>query len=978
MTIDRARKSFHPSRDWRAVLAQQGRVTLEADINEQTEIAAELLRKETVDIIGPVGTPDGGYVLTTNGQDITVSAGTIYLAGLRLTLGKPVNTASQPGWLDMPAWPAPAGNNIIALLAIEQSVVAVEDNALLEVALGGPDSAGRLAVLQHFLRIPSTASLCADTGKAIAGAIARQGFHYDPATCEVTGTARLLVTPIEPGGTPGPCDPTTSGGYLGADNQMVRISITDYDSATSTGHFVWGYNNASFLYRATAGVGNSVVLLSDPIDPEHAPGPNQAVEILETTVDLQDGPAPHTAAGGNFIAAGSGPVMVLGSNPYASATRVLSLPQSPGLPNGKLPFFVRLWQNRLAFTAGVATPVDDIGLSVTFTDPITPAKGTRPFWQFAVRPSTPQFIYPQRYQTSPQPPEGPRQFLAALGIAGWSGKSFTILADCSVPFLPLTQLHDCDCCSLVMDPSKNWLSTLNAALNSTTIKSLSLCFQPGNFTVTSKIVFSGKNVQITGAGPGTYIYGRSLEAVFEFDNCAAVSLADFWIAAGRAGYLPSEGLRDLQGAVTMRNCNAIDINRVRFGCADDDMRSASCLAIYNPAPANPAPQSFNARILNSFFTPGHSQVGILVVNADRVQIEGNVVVTNPDSRNITPENLAQHKLVALRLRKQLLNGLTIVNTAPPATKKARARLRKREAKKGKVVAATKAEPAQAAPPAGAAAAAAAQPAAVKTPVKSVAVVPKINLGLLGRANVKAAFGAFHLSFISSEKLTNAWSDALKTSTLTATSTEGQIHRTVKQIAKAAVLNPAAASPALRGYINGLLPVLYSTSSQGIVVAGDLANDVRIINNTVDGTAQGIHVGLSDIKKDGKPARHRLATRVQIKGNTVNIRLTAEMTLDRHGIYLGCVTAGLVADNHLTLTRLAEAGQTIDGIKVAGFFGQSLLIERNNMQGFSTGIYTAQDATSPPDGVLWKIADNASDAANAITGNSMFITENNID
>jgi hypothetical protein len=959
MTIDRARKSFDPSRDWRAVLAQQGRVTLEADINEQIDIAADLLRRETLDIIGPVGTPDGGYVLTTNGQDVTVSAGTIYLGGLRLTLDKPVNTASQPGWLDMPAWPAPKGNDIIALLAIEQSVIGVEDHALLEVALGGPDSAGRLAILQHFLRIPSTASLCAESAKAVAAALSAQGLHYDPVTCEVTANARLLVTPIEPGGKPGPCDPTVSGGYLGADNQMIRIAVTDYDAVTKTGHFVWGYNNASFLYRATAGAGHSVVLLTDPIDPDHAPGPNQAVEILNTTVDLQDGPVPHTAAGGNFVAAGSGTVMILGANPYATATRVLNLPASPGTPNGKLPFFVRLWRNQIKFTAGVAEPIDDIGLEVTITDPAVPAIGARPFWQFAVRPATPQFIYPGRYQDKPQPPEGPRQFLGVLGIAGWSGKSFTIMADCSVPFLPLTRLHDCDCCSLVLDPAKSWLSTLNAALSNPKIKSLSLCLQPGDFAVANKIVFSGKTVVITGAGPGSHVYGRGLEAVFEFDNCPAVSLADFWIASGRAGYDAKEGLADLQGAVTMRNCKAVDISRMRFGCADADLRSASCLAIYNPAPANPAPQSFNARILDSFFTPGHSQVGILVVNADRVQIEGNVVLTAPDSRNITSANLAEHKLVALKLRKQLLHGLTIVNTAPPATKKGRAKLRKRQLKRQKPAA-----PAE----------------AVKVQAKTEAVLPKVNLGLLGRAQVKAAYGTFHVSFLSSEKLTNAWSDALGASKLTATSTKGQIHRTVKEIARAAVLNPEGASPALRGYVNGLLPGLFSTSSQGIVVAGDRANDVRISNNTVDGTAQGIHVGLSDLKKDGRHPPHRLATRVQINGNTVNIRLTAEMSGDRHGIFLGCVTAGLVADNHVTLTRLpnaAAASQTIDAIKVAGFFGQSLLIARNNMQGFSTGIYTAQDAKSPPDRVLWKISDNASDADNAITGNNMFITENNI-
>jgi hypothetical protein len=194
-----------------------------------------------------------------------------------------------------------------------------------------------------------------------------------------------------------------------------------------------------------------------------------------------------------------------------------------------------------------------------------------------------------------------------------------------------------------------------------------------------------------------------------------------------------------------------------------------------------------------------------------------------------------------------------------------------------------------------------------------------------------------------------------------------------------MLKPASAAPAFRGWIGETLPQLYSTSSQGIVVGGDFANDVRILNNTIDGTCQGVHVGLSDVKKYGPHPGHLIANRVQIRGNTVNIRVTPETTGDRHGIYLGCVQSGLVAENHLQLTRTPSAkaaGQFIDAIKVAGFFGQSLIIERNNMLGFTIGVYTAQDATSKPNGVLWIAAENSSDAAHEIT-TGMFIAANNL-
>ena len=64
MGSDRARNSYYERQQYRSVVMQQGRVTLEADWNEAQTIAGEELRRETLDIVGPAGTPDNGYAIS--------------------------------------------------------------------------------------------------------------------------------------------------------------------------------------------------------------------------------------------------------------------------------------------------------------------------------------------------------------------------------------------------------------------------------------------------------------------------------------------------------------------------------------------------------------------------------------------------------------------------------------------------------------------------------------------------------------------------------------------------------------------------------------------------------------------------------------------------------------------------------------------------------------------------------------------------
>jgi hypothetical protein len=184
MAADLARITYDPTRQYRSVISQQGRVTLEADSNESALIASETLRLETIDVVGPTGTPDNGYKVASGSgpSGVSIEPGILYLGGWRLELDKAIDLAQQPDWLDAPPFTISSGNLAVALLLTEQSVCAVEDQALREVALGGPDTAARARLMQHFLRVALSGDTCADGAAAIGKLLAADGVTLDPAT----------------------------------------------------------------------------------------------------------------------------------------------------------------------------------------------------------------------------------------------------------------------------------------------------------------------------------------------------------------------------------------------------------------------------------------------------------------------------------------------------------------------------------------------------------------------------------------------------------------------------------------------------------------------------------------------------------------------------------------------------------------------------------------------------------------------------
>jgi Family of unknown function (DUF6519) len=511
---DRARISFDPSRQWRGVIHQQGRVTIEADINEASAIDSAERRAELLDVVGPSGTPDDGYKVLpgptgSSVGDLSIQAGTMYVGGERVTLAAALDYAAQPDWVDSagdPLWVAPAvpagrSNEVVYLLLREQEVSAVEDPALIDIALGGPDTAARRRIVQRVVRAATTAADAAEALAALEQGWAAQGLTFTPGTMRLGSQAMLQVSFQQEPGMASLCQPSGQGGYIGAENQLIRVQVASVD-ASGNPTLVWGYDNASFLYRiagpVTAGA-TTLTLASAPVDSYHQPAKGQAVEVLQAAVVLN--PSDTT----DYIAATSGTMTTL-TAPYqpGSGAGAGQVQLATGLTAQQAAsplLFLRVWQGTIPYSPGPLA-LGQTGLQVTLTNSGS-AWHVGDYWTFAVRPGTPTTlspVYPERLLASPQPPDGPSMWACQLGLVSWSGTTPTV-TDFRQQFSDLVTLTEQahGCCTVEVTPDAvDGGATLQALIDSyANLGPTTICLQPGTYTLPAPLVVQAGATALT-------------------------------------------------------------------------------------------------------------------------------------------------------------------------------------------------------------------------------------------------------------------------------------------------------------------------------------------------------------------------------------------------------------------------------------------------------------------------------------------------
>src|SRR5688572_15826482 len=95
---DLSRFRFDASRRYSSVRFQQGRLVLDADQNEQTEIFLRDVRGAREDLIGETGTPEHapGFAISVNGAALRIGNGRYYVNGVRVELGAAIDLTAQP------------------------------------------------------------------------------------------------------------------------------------------------------------------------------------------------------------------------------------------------------------------------------------------------------------------------------------------------------------------------------------------------------------------------------------------------------------------------------------------------------------------------------------------------------------------------------------------------------------------------------------------------------------------------------------------------------------------------------------------------------------------------------------------------------------------------------------------------------------------------------------------------------------------
>jgi hypothetical protein len=107
---------------------------------------------------------------------------------------------------------------------------------------------------------------------------------YDSTSSALVSNARLSVS-VATDPSPSLCGPSVAGGYVGYDDQAIRVELRDDN------HFTWGFCNAAPIYRVrvTTSDPTRVHFISHPRDGERAPKVGQIVELLPWSAKLPNG-----------------------------------------------------------------------------------------------------------------------------------------------------------------------------------------------------------------------------------------------------------------------------------------------------------------------------------------------------------------------------------------------------------------------------------------------------------------------------------------------------------------------------------------------------------------------------------------------------------------------------------------------------------------------------------------------------------------
>ncbi len=542
MKGDFSRIRFGRHLNFNGILPQQGKVLLDSDGIAQTLIENDWHETAARDIVGeiagvPAAQPDSFEItsasLSGGVATLTVGTGHIWADGLLVRLENPPATSVSrtATWLEPPIVPNAAGGvtsgdmDAVFLEVWQRAVNGYEiPDALIEPALGGPDTAERLHTSCAFrLARLAAGQTCSDL------------------TFAESSRGALTVSLVPPIVTTGDCPVVGSGGYSGFEHQLYRIEVADINSGPS--QFKWSRVNGGLVGRGVFTPGTPATIAITANLP--------AITSYQQTSFYLEIEAYDAALGYSHVIAG------------ASATLSSSTLQCTAAPNfGTYPsaagnVFFRLWDGISPVSAFPisATPVQlENGILLQF-DPDGAGKYfPGDYWIFPVRA---QGIPNPQVLINAKKPEGIVYYRVPLAEITWAssgggGFSAGTIEDCRTIVHPLSNVKGC-CTFRVGNgvDSVGDFTSIQAAVNALPPQGGEICILPGRY-LEHVFIVDKRDVVIHGCGWQTRVASpvtvggltgapaapapapgviNPIAAVFTIVNSAHIELRSFCVEA---------------------------------------------------------------------------------------------------------------------------------------------------------------------------------------------------------------------------------------------------------------------------------------------------------------------------------------------------------------------------------------------------------------------------------------------------------------
>ena len=909
MQGDYTRDTYRPNRQYTQVRQQQGRVQLDADWNEAFDIVAARARTTRADVIGPCGAPEdaAGFGITPDGANLRIGAGRYYVHGALCENPQTVAFTEQ-AMLPGVTLPTDRRRYLAFLDTWERHITALEDPEIREVALGGPDTATRLQLIAQVKLV------------AVADNATCDDFDASWRPNEATSTGRLAARAQPAPEADQPCLIPPGAGYRRLENQLYRVEIHaggDIDTAT----FKWSRENGSVVTGWTDQDGDVLMIAGEGRDENLGFGAGDWIELTDDGRELRGEP-------GILVQL----LDVQGLELIIDKNTILD-PDDPAATSVDRTTFgltpkVRRWDSPGAVTVEIAgdnegfLPLEE-GVEVRFS-PAPSRFRTGDYWLIPARTNLGDVLWPTDAgsgEAVAQPPHGIGHRYCPLALVDQRGNGWTLVADCRCLFPPLCNIHahhvqyDNSNCRPELAAAETVQEALDILCRTTggrctfhvspgmdlqavfdAIPSggdAQICFATGTYELSATALAEGKGHLLL-SGSG---YGTQLvvrEAESALTFTRCAGVTVEKMAAASRLSKPLVG-NSLSGVLTFIECGDVTVDHVRLQCGAGFVRAASCLRVFNGPKF--AAQS-TVRVRHCRLAVGHLQTGVLLTNVGRAQVEDNFLRAAQRDANVSFERVIENRAARARLRRLLV--------ANPQRAARDTRLRE-----GEVIVNVRG-----------------------TPLRFT-TAPALADARLWQTLVDAEMRR---------------GEAARRST-----PESILRRTADRV----LLERGSATTSRRiaGWLSAVQRDDQAVAGQGIVIGGSEATDLRVLNNTVNETLQGIHIGVSH--RETQRGAPDLAVTVLVQGNTVGVSLPSGATQERHGIFIGNCTSLVVQDNYLTRQGFSSTTRlTVEAIRLFGHLGKRAILRQNHAEGFTVGIrINPLNASKDPPTPLWLVADN---------------------